>query len=267
MFQPPVYAVRLAKGSLRRVLCEAKTRELFGGGAASASDLLHTATIPVACSSARIQGRRLLSAGVPTNLDHKTRRKKILYLLLLSKFRSPKERAGPETPDKTRLPRNEPCETEAPARTRSRTKHAAPANEEEEEEAGAIPANGNAGRPLRLPGFLFKRGTMIRRYGWEFPQEPGGSIQAGALRGSLSPAPWGIFTSYVPSRPPRPVSVLAPMWECGNGEGRRRRERRVGRPPTCWRTSKTAMPKIASQVGFLRALDFEACSGQPAIGP
>ena len=192
--------------------------------------------------------------------------KKILYLLLLSKFRSPKERAGPETPDKTRLPRNEPCETEAPARTRSRTKHAAPANEEGEE-AGAIPGNGNAGRPSRLPGFLLKLGTMIRRYGWEFPQEPGGSIQAGALRGSLSPAPWGIFTSYVPSRPPRPVSVLAPMWECGNGEGRRRRERRVGRPPTCWRTSKTAMPKIASQVGFLRALDFEACSGQTAIEP
>ena len=212
MFQPPVYVVRLAKGSLRRVLCEAKTRELFGGGAASASDLLQTATIPVACSSARIQGRRLLSAGVPTNLDHKTRRKKNLYLLVLNKFRSLKR--GPEThaPDKTRLPRNEPCETEAPARTRSRTKHAAPANEEEEE-AGAIPGNGNAGRPSRLPGFLFKRGTMIRRYGWEFPQEPGGSIQAGALRGSLSPAPWGIFTSYVPSRPLGPFRRSLP---CGS---------------------------------------------------
>ena len=188
--------MRLAKGSLRRVLCEAKTRELFGGGAASASDLLHTATIPVDCSSARIQGRRLLSisAGVPTNLDHKTRRKKILYLLLLSKFRSPKERAGPETPDKTRLPRNEPCETEAPARTRSRTKHAAPANEEGEE-AGAIPGNGNAGRPSRLPGFLLKLGTMIRRYGWGFPQGSGGwSIQAGARRGSLSLAPVGEFS-------------------------------------------------------------------------
>ena len=120
--------------------------------------------------------------------------KKILYLLLLSKFRSPKERAGPETPDKTRLPRNEPCETEAPARTRSRTKHAAPANEEGEE-AGAIPGNGNAGRPSRLPGFLLKLGTMIRRYGWGFPQGSGGwSIQAGARRGSLSLAPVGEFS-------------------------------------------------------------------------
>ena len=77
----------------------------------------------------------------------------------------------------------------------------------------------------------------------------------------------GIFTSYVPSRPLGPFrrsipcgsAVMARAGDGGNGGS--------VDPPTCWRTSKTAMPKIASQVGFLRALDFEACSGQPAIGP